>query len=93
MYHVCISSFFRYWPFRKASYQSQLLQFAIIFVLHSSTYILLKLCKPGVLIHLMELTLISSIKKCISIFQLVCRAHLKGLGHNIPYFSTGYASC
>ena len=53
----------------------------------------LKLCKPGVPIRLMELPLVSSIKRGISIFQLVCGAHLKGLGHKMLYLSTGYASC
>lgn len=33
------------------------------------------------------LLLISSIKRSISIFQMVRRAHLKGRGHKIPYFT------
>lgn len=46
----------------------------------------------NLLIHIREPPLVSSIKRGISIFQLVCRAHLKSLGHKMPYFSTGYAS-
>ena len=86
--------FFRCWPFTQAYSILSYGYFHLWSYSHSTpvTSIPLKLCKPGVLVYLMELPLISSIKRGISIFHLVCMAHLKGLGHKMPYFSTGYAS-